>query len=135
MPRAYFDKKTMDRIIRIAGEMQRALTEIINRDMKDPRIPPITSITRVKLTKDLQFAKAYVSIFGSPDEKKQAVDCLNSSSGFIRSMLGKRMIIRQLPKILFKVDDSVDVGTAMDMKISEIIAEDRKKEDTNEEPA
>ncbi len=128
MPRAYFDKKHMDRIIRIAGEMQKALTEIINRDMKDPRIPPITSITRVKLTKDLQFAKAYVSIFGSPDEKKQAVDCLNSSSGFIRSMLGRRMIIRQLPKILFKVDDSVDVGTAMDQKISEIIAEDKKKE-------
>ena len=118
----------MDRTIRLAGEMQRALTEIINRDMKDPRIPPITSVTRVKLTKDLQFAKAYVSIFGSPEEKKQAVDCLNSSSGFVRSMLGKRMIIRQLPKILFKVDDSVDVGTAMDRRISEIIAEDRSKE-------
>lgn len=128
----------MDRTIRIAGEMQRALTEIINRDMKDPRIPPITSVTRVKLTKDLQFAKAYVSIFGSPEEKKQAVDCLNSSSGFVRSMLGKRMIIRQLPKILFKVDDSVDVGTAMDRRISEIIAEDRSKkpgaDDRSESP-
>lgn len=119
----------MDRTIRIAGEMQRTLTEIINRDMKDPRIPPITSVTRVKLTKDLQFAKAYVSIFGSPEEKKQAVECLNSSSGFIRSMLGKRMIIRQLPKILFRIDDSVDVGTAMDMKISKIIAEDNMKKD------
>ncbi|MCR5693576.1 MAG: 30S ribosome-binding factor RbfA [Clostridia bacterium] len=123
----------MDRILRIAGEMQRALTEIINRDMKDPRIPPITSVTRVKLTKDLQFAKAYVSIFGSPEEKKQTVDCLNSSSGFIRSMLGKRMIIRQLPKILFKVDDSVDVGTAMDMRIDEIIAGDRKKAEESAE--
>ncbi len=106
--------------------MQRALTEIINRDMKDPRIPPITSVTRVKLTKDLQFAKAYVSMFASPDEKKAAVDCLNSSSGFVRSMLGKRMIIRQIPKILFKVDDSVDVGTAMDARITEIIAGDKK---------
>ena len=121
------DKKEtndMDRTIRIAGEMQRALSEIIQFDMKDPRIPPVTGVTKVKLTKDLQFAKVYVSIFASPEEKKTAVECLASSEGFIRSMLGKRMIIRQLPRLTWRLDNSAEEGEAMSKKIDEVIRRD-----------
>lgn len=114
----------MDRTIRIAGEMQRALSEIIQFDMKDPRIPPVTGVTKVKLTKDLQFAKVYVSIFASPEEKKTAVECLASSEGFIRSMLGKRMIIRQLPRLTWRLDNSAEEGEAMSKKIDEVIRRD-----------
>ncbi|MBR5060215.1 MAG: 30S ribosome-binding factor RbfA [Clostridia bacterium] len=114
----------MDRTIRIAGEMQRALSEIIQFDMKDPRIPPVTGVTKVKLTKDLQFAKVYVSMFASAEEKKTAVNCLASSEGFIRSMLGKRMIIRQLPRLTFRIDNSAEEGEAMSRRIDEVMRSD-----------
>ena len=114
----------MDRTIRIAGEMQRALSEIIQFDMKDPRIPPVTGVTKVKLTKDLQFAKVYVSIFAAPEEKMQAIHCLAASEGFIRSMLGKRMIIRQLPRLTFRLDNSAEEGEAMSKRIDEVIRRD-----------
>lgn len=112
----------MDRTLRIAGEMQRAIAEIIRSDMKDPRIPVVTSVTKVKLTKDLQFAKIYISMFGTPEEKKAGINCLKSSAGFIRTMLGKRMIIRQLPQLNFVIDNSVEEGAAMSKIIDEVIA-------------
>ncbi|MBO7658169.1 MAG: 30S ribosome-binding factor RbfA [Clostridia bacterium] len=112
----------MDRTLRIAGEMQRAIAEIIRSDMKDPRIPVVTSVTKVKLTKDLQFAKIYISMFGTPEEKKAGINCLKASAGFIRTMLGKRMIIRQLPQLNFVIDNSVEEGAAMSKIIDEVIA-------------
>ena len=58
----------MDRIARISGEMKRVLSDIIRNDLKDPRIPVITSITNVKLTRDLKYAKVYVSLYGTEEE-------------------------------------------------------------------
>ncbi|MBQ3893701.1 MAG: 30S ribosome-binding factor RbfA [Clostridia bacterium] len=116
----------MDRTLRIAGEMQRAISEIIRQDMKDPRLPVVTSVTKVKLTKDLQFAKIYISMFGSPEEKKTGINCLRSSAGYIRTMLGKRMIIRQLPQLNFVIDNSVEEGAAMSKIIDDVIASEKR---------
>lgn len=125
--------KIMDRINRIACEMQKTLADIIQNEMKDPRIPVVTSITKVKLTKDLQFSKAYVSMIASPEEKKIAIDRLNASTGFIRTRLGKKMIIRQIPQILFELDNSVEEGNALTSAIDRILAEEAAKRAARED--
>ena len=110
----------MDRTERIAGEMRRVLSDIIRNDVKDPRIPLVTSITNIKLTKDLKFAKVYVSIYAGEEEKKAAIEALKGSSGFIRRALGQKMIIRALPELTFVLDESLEYGSYMNKKIDEL---------------
>ncbi len=116
----------MDRTIRIAAELQKTLCDIIRSDLKDPRIPLVTSVTDVKLTKDLQFAKAYVSMFGTEAEKAAGMEALKQSAGFIRYRVGKRMIIRQLPELSFELDNSVEEGVRMSAIIDKVIENDKK---------
>lgn len=110
----------MDRTERIAGEMRRALSDIIRNDLKDPRIPTVTSITNIKLAKDLKYAKIFISIYGTQDDKKAALDVLKGSSGFIRRELGQKMIIRTLPELTFALDESIEYGSMMTRKIDEL---------------
>ncbi len=110
----------MDRTERIAGEMRRALSDIIRNDLKDPRIPTVTSITNIKLAKDLKYAKVYISIYGTEKEKQEALETLRRSSGFIRRALGQKMIIRTLPELTFVPDDSIAYGSYMTRKIDEL---------------
>lgn len=110
----------MDRTQRIAGEMRRALSDIIQNDLKDPRIPLVTSITNIKLAKDLKYAKIYISIFASDEEKKAAMEALKGSSGYIRRALGQKMIIRSLPELTFVPDESLEYGSYMNRKIDEL---------------
>ncbi|MBE7065980.1 MAG: 30S ribosome-binding factor RbfA [Ruminococcaceae bacterium] len=114
----------MDRIARISGEMKRVLSDIIRNDLKDPRIPVITSITNVKLTRDLKYAKVYVSLYGTEEEINAALDCFDKSKGFIRKMIGQKMTIRCLPELTFIRDDSLEYGAYMSKRITELIGKD-----------
>ena len=75
-----------NRINRINEEVFRALTEII-RDLKDPRIPMMTSVVNVSVTNDLRYAKAYISIMGTDEEKKAAIKGLSAAAGFAGAVL------------------------------------------------
>lgn len=110
----------MDRTERIAGEMRRALSDIIQNELKDPRIPLVTSITNIKLAKDLKYAKIYISVFAGDEEKQAAIEALKGSSGFIRRALGQKMIIRSLPELTFVLDESLEYGAYMNKKIDEL---------------
>lgn len=110
----------MDRTERIAGEMRRVISDIIRNDIKDPRIPTVTSVTNIKLAKDLKYAKVYISMYGTEEEKAAAIGVLRSTSGFIRSLIGRKMIIRTLPELNFVQDDSLEYGSYMTKKIEEL---------------
>ncbi len=110
----------MDRTERIAGELRRVLSDIIRNDLKDPRIPTVTSITNIKLAKDLKYAKIYISIYAPEEEKKEALAALQRSAGFIRKSLGQKMIIRTLPELMFVLDESIEYGSYMTKKIDEL---------------
>lgn len=98
-----------NRINRINEEVRRELSEIL-RDLKDPRIPMMTSVVSVNVTPDLRYATVYVSVFGNDDVKKDALRALKSSAGFVRRELGRRLKLRYTPEILFKDDDSIAHG-------------------------
>ncbi len=117
---------------RINEEVRKVLTEII-REMKDPRISPMTTLTSCEVTRDLKYAKVRVSVYSENEaERKETVDTLNHASGYLVSELGNRIRLRALPSLRFTLDDSI----AYSIHISQIIdslhsGEDRteKKED------
>ena len=111
---------------RINEEVKKTLSSII-REMKDPRISPMTTLTGAEVTKDLKYAKISVSVYDKDDAVRQGtVDALNHAAGFIAHELGQRMLIRRVPSLKFRLDDSI----AYSIHISEILNSlDIKKED------
>ncbi|MBR6315883.1 MAG: 30S ribosome-binding factor RbfA [Lachnospiraceae bacterium] len=108
---------------RIDMEVQRELAQII-RELKDPRIAEMTSITEVSVTPDLKQCKAYISVLGSDEELKQTMDGLKSAEGFVRRELARRINLRNTPEIRFIGDGSIAYGVDMAHKIDEVIARD-----------
>lgn len=116
---------SMQRLNRISEELKKEISMIIMNELKDPRISAMCSIVSVETTPDLKYAKVYVSIFGSKEEKENTLKGLKNASGFIRRKLGDVMKIRYLPEIHFVMDESIEHGA----KIAEILNEINKKEE------
>lgn len=92
----------------INAEFHRALGEII-REVKDPRIPSLCSVTKVQVTPDLKYAKVYVSFFGKKDPEK-LMKGLEAASGFIKRELAHKVRVRAIPALTFVLDDSIAYG-------------------------
>lgn len=114
------------RIKRIASELQKEISILINQDLKDSRIAPITSITEIDLTDDLQSAKVYISVLGSKKEKEDTMEGLSHSKGFIKKELGNRMNLRHIPELYFILDEQLEKAMKMDKLISEVIKKDNE---------
>lgn len=104
---------------RINEEMKREIAQVI-RELKDPRIPVMTSVVAVNVTPDLKFAKVFVSIMGGEAEVKDAVKGLNSAAGFVRREIGARMKLRITPEIHFEADDSISYGAHISKLLNDI---------------
>lgn len=103
----------MARIDRINEEVKRELAGVI-RELKDTRIPLMTSVVSVDVTNDLRYAKAYVSVMGDDEVKKNALAGLKSAAGFIRREMGKRVDLRYTPEFIFELDSSIERGAHID---------------------
>ena len=104
--------------------VKKTISEIV-REMKDPRISPMTTLTEVDVTNDLKYAKVKVSVYDE-DEKLRvsSVEALNHAAGFISHELGMRMRIRAVPSIKFTLDNTI----AYSVRISEILNELHKND-------
>ena len=87
-------RKNSVKNIRINGEVQKALSEIIRSDLKDPRIHPMTSVVQVSVTPDLKICKAYISVLADEEQAKDTIRGLKSAEGFIRTQLAKKINLR-----------------------------------------
>lgn len=101
------------RVSRVGEQMKKELSQIIQREIKDPRIGFVT-ITGVEVTGDLQQAKIFISVMGNEDQKDNSLKALQSAKGFIRSEVGKRMKLRHTPELLFKIDESIEYGSKIE---------------------
>ena len=110
-----------NRINRINEEVRRESSDIL-RDLKDPRIPMMTSVVSVSVTSDLRYATVYVSIYGNEDVKKDALKALKNSAGFVRRELGHRLNLRYTPEIIYKDDNSIEHGA----RINELLHKEAK---------
>ena len=92
---------------RMNEEVKKTMTAII-REMKDPRISPMTTLTTVEVTNDLKYAKLRVSVYDEDEAvRRGTVDALNHAAGFLRHELGQRMLIRSARALKFQLDDSI----------------------------
>ena len=119
-----------NRIDRIKEEVLRELASII-RTLKDPRIPTMTSVVAVDVTKDLKYAKAHVSVMGDEDAKQEALKALKSASGYIRREISSRLNLRITPEFTFVHDRSIEHGAHIS-KIIEDINKGSKKDNGND---
>lgn len=110
----------MARIDKINGEVMRALAGVI-RELKDSRIPLMTSVVAVNVTNDLRYCKAYISVMGDEAAKKKAMEGLKSAAGFIRREIGKRVDLRYTPEFIFELDDSIEHGSHIDKLLKGIL--------------
>ncbi len=99
----------MARIDKINEEVKRELSGVI-RELKDSRIPIMTSVVAVNVTNDLRYAKVYVSVMGDEEVQKNALAGLKSAAGFIRREMGRRVQLRCTPEFLFELDRSIEHG-------------------------
>ncbi len=111
----------MDRTVRISEEMRREISAIIQSELKDPRLSRLISVTSVNVTKDLRYAKVYVSIMGNDEEKKNALEGLKSAAGFIRREVGHRIQLRYTPEVQFELDNSIEHGAYISKLINDAV--------------
>lgn len=111
----------MDRTDRISEEMKKEVSSIIRNELKDPRLPEMLSITSAEVTRDLRYAKIYISVLGSEEEKKNALKGLKNAAGFIRREVGHRMQLRYTPELIFELDNSIERGVYITKLINDTI--------------
>ena len=120
--------KNNPRLGRIDEEYKKELSQIIGYELKNPNVTGLISVTKVKVTSDLKYAKVYVSVLNSKNIKNTLAG-LKKSSGYIRSELAKRVNLRNTPELIFELDDSIEYGAKIDSILKEIMP---KKEEQDE---
>ena len=110
-----------ERVGRLIQEKIGAL--IVEGKIKDPRVNPFLSVTRVQVSRDFSWAEVYISTFKTEANLSQGVLGLQSAAGFIQSQLAREIRIRQTPRLRFHEDASIREGFAMIKKIEELTAE------------
>ena len=111
--------KNQARLGRIDEELRKELSEIISYEIKDPNLTGLISVTKVKITPDLKYAKVYVSILNSKSEK-DTMDTLKRSAGFVRTLIAKRINLRITPELIFEKDDSMEYGARIEKVIEDL---------------
>jgi ribosome-binding factor A len=120
-----------NRLGRIEEEVKRELSDIINNDLKDPRIKGLISITKVSVSRDLKHSKVYISILGKENESGDVLKALKSGRGYIRREVSHRLNLRSTPEFEFIHDHSIEQGTYISELIEKTI-HPKQEEDNNE---
>lgn len=110
---------------RVSEQIKKELSVLIQTEMKDPRVGFIT-VTGVEVPNDLSQAKVYLSVFGDNDQKSNSLKALEQAKGFLRSELGKRILLRHTPDLIFKIDESIAYGSHIEKLLGEISQDGEK---------
>ncbi|MGH2355155.1 MAG: 30S ribosome-binding factor RbfA [Chloroflexota bacterium] len=108
---------------RLASVIEEVVSELLQREIRDPRVAGLTSITRVEVTSDVRFAKIFVSVMGTEAERQATMRALERATGFIRSKLGEELTIRHVPAITFQLDRSIEEGDRVLALINQMASE------------
>ena len=105
---------------RVNGEVQKVLSNLISREIKDPRIHPMTSVVAVEVAPDLKTAKVYISVLGDEESQKSTRLGLKSAAAYMRGQLAKTLNLRNTPELTFVIDNSIEYGVNMSKLINEV---------------
>lgn len=115
--------KTFPRTRRVGEQIRRDLAELIRDELRDPRLALI-SMTAVEVSRDLAYARIYVTLMGDLAERAERVAELNRAAPLLRRELGRRMRIRTVPKLEFRYDEVVERGARLSALIDAAVAAD-----------
>jgi ribosome-binding factor A len=105
--------KPFARSDRVGGLIQRVLSELLHKNIKDPRLE-MTSITGVKVSADLKSARIYFITSGDARRRQEAAEGFKTALGYLKRELARQMSLRYMPELKFLYDDSCDYGTRID---------------------
>lgn len=111
------------RLDRVNHLLQQELAELLTRELKEPRLGVMVSITGVETSPDLRTAKVFVSIYGSETESERALEALRGAAGFLRRELSARLRMKQVPALVFERDRSIERGARIAELLREVAAE------------
>ena len=114
-----------ERLNRINEELKKEISHIIDFELKNSNVTGLISVTKVKTTPDLKYARVYVTMINEKS-KKENLSILKKSSGYIRSAIAKKINLRNTPELIFEFDDSLEYGSRID-EILKDITKDMKK--------
>jgi ribosome-binding factor A len=120
---------TTRRVDRLNSLLKEVISEVIKRDVRNPHVTEFVTITHVRVTPDLHYAKVFVSVIGSEEAKQATIKALQSASGFIAVNSAHKVTLRYFPELTFKLDDSVD----RHMRIEELLGELNKERESRQE--
>ena len=120
-------KKTSNtnRMDRINEELKKEISHIITFEIKDPNLTGLISVTKVKTTPDLKYARVFVSIINEKN-KKESLRILKKSSGFIRTEVAKKLNMRYTPELVFEFDETIEYGAKIDQLIRDVMKDVKK---------
>lgn len=113
------------RIDRVSALIQKELSYIIHRSLKDPRVKFCT-VTQVEVSYDLKYADVMVSVIGDKQQKQGVMAGLKSAAGYLRREVGGRVDLRYVPELRFKLDQSIDHLMKLDRLLKQVRAEEEK---------
>lgn len=108
---------------RVSGQIQKVLSDILLKKIKDPRLEAAT-ITSVKMSRDLKFARVYFITSGGKERMEEAIEGFKSALGYVKRTLAAKLGLRYMPELRFFYDDSFDYGSHMDKIIKIVKSED-----------
>ncbi|TNJ66152.1 30S ribosome-binding factor RbfA [Paenibacillus hemerocallicola] len=107
------------RVGRVGEQIKKELSQILQSELKDPRVGFIT-VTGVDVTNDLSQAKVFLSVLGTEQQKEDSLKAIAKATGFIRSELSKRIRLRITPELQFQFDSSIEYGSRIDELLNKI---------------
>jgi ribosome-binding factor A len=117
------------RVERVASLIRREVSELLVNGIKDERVAlGMVSVTNVDVAGDLQHCKIFVSIYGSEEDRQQALAGLRSASGYIKGELSRRLNMRRTPEVIFQLDRGIERGTAV-LSLLNRLGEERRQHD------
>jgi ribosome-binding factor A len=104
---------------RVAEQIKKEASDVILNHIKDPRIYGFITVTKVKVSKDLRYARVYVSIYSNDKEKNEIFEGLKNAEGYLRREIGQRVRLKFTPEIFLELDDSIEYSAKIARKLKE----------------
>ncbi|NGX52608.1 MAG: Ribosome-binding factor A [Candidatus Anoxychlamydiales bacterium] len=122
------------RVKRLNSLLREVISEVLQKDVKNPHIVKLTTITDVEMTADGRYAKVFITVIGTKEEEKDTLDALNQAAGFISVNAAKKVVLRYFPTLEFKLDTSLEKHMKIDKILTNIKKEKEKQKKSSDEP-